>query len=90
MSSDDGFYVVHLVDDVDADAAGRGGCEYTSPPHAAVHARQLIRALLGGPAPSPEGEGPWSTPIAGGRRTVTMAPVELNGDHPLHLDSAHG
>ena len=84
-----GHYVVHLVDDVDADAAGREGCEYTSPPHAAAHALELARALLGCPTPPPAGHGPWSIPIAGGRRTVTIMPVDHNR-HQARQATAHG
>jgi len=79
-------YVVHVVDEINPRAAGHAGCAYTSAPHTAGHALELVRALLGCPTPPPTGEGPWAHPVAGGKRIVTMAPADLDGQ--LHLDAA--
>ena len=68
-------WVLHVVDTIDARAAGRDGCVYTSPAHSAEHARQLVRVLLGCPPEPAAGPGPWTTAIAGGRRTVTLQPL---------------
>ena len=82
-------YIVHVVDDVDASAAGRAGCQYTSPPHTAAHALELVRALLGCPTATLTSDGPWSMPVAGGRRTVTVQPVDRDGQLTLDTTSAH-
>ncbi len=84
-----GRYIVHVVDDVDASAAGRGRCEYTSPPHTAAHALELGRALLGYPTPALASDGTWSIPVAGGRRTVAVQPVDRDGQLTLETTSAH-
>ncbi len=80
------YYVVHITDEVDPRAVGRAGCAYTSPPHTPAHALELVAALLSCPTPPPAGAGPWSLPIAGGRRTVTLQRADLNGQ--LILDTA--
>lgn len=77
---------MHVVDEIDAGVAGREGCAYTSPPHTEGHALELVCALLGCPTPEPIGAGPWSLPVAGGKRTVTIQPADLDGQ--LHLDAA--
>lgn len=83
------YYVVHVVDDVDASATGRQGCQYMSTPHAAAHALELVRALLGCPTPTQGSEGPWCMPVAAGQRTVTIQPVDRDGQLTLETTSAH-
>jgi len=44
-----------------------------------------VRALLGCQTPTLIGEGPWSMPVAGGKRTVIMQRADIDGQ--LHLDT---
>jgi len=83
------YYVVHVLEDVDASAAGRQGAQYVSTPHAAAHALELVRVLLGCPTPVPGSEGPWCMPVAAGRRTVPIQPVDRDGQLTLETTSAH-
>jgi hypothetical protein len=47
---------------------------YTSPPQSEEQARSLIGLLLG--AAGLQGPGPWSHPVAGGRRVIELDEVE--------------
>jgi hypothetical protein len=71
----DGLVVVHVRDQVNSDLAGHGGCQYTSPPQPAEQARSLVALLLGCPAHAVDAQHSWTQPIAGGRRTITLAPA---------------
>ena len=69
-------FVVQVEDTITAALAGHDGCTYQSPPQPRDEAMSLIRILLGRGEEPPAGErGPWTCPIAGGRRTVTLAEV---------------
>ena len=66
-------FVVQVKDTISAALAGHDGCTYHSPPQPRDEAMSLIRILLGRSEEPPADErGPWTCPIAGGRRTVTL------------------
>ena len=68
-------FVVQVEDTITAALAGHDGCTYQSPPQPRDEAMSLIRILLGRSEEPPADErGPWTCPIAGGRRTVTLEP----------------
>jgi hypothetical protein len=76
MSEDDRLFVVHVRDDLNIVLAGHGGREYTSPPQPRPDALALVALLLGCPAsPATANEATWTRSLAGGRRTITLAPV---------------
>ncbi len=65
--------VVQVQDTITSVLAGHDGCTYQSPPQPRAEAMSLIRILLGRSEEPPADErGPWTCPIAGGRRTVTL------------------
>jgi hypothetical protein len=71
-----GLVVVHVRDQVNSTLAGHNGREYTSPPHERVDALTLVALLLGRPAqPDADKQNRWSCPLAGGQRTITLAPI---------------
>lgn len=73
-------FVVQVEDTITAALAGHDGCTYHSPPQPRSEAMSLIRILLGRSEEPPVDErGPWTCPIAGGRRTVTLEPVPSPG-----------
>ncbi len=73
--------VVQVRDAINPTLAGRGDASYQSPPQAREDALNLVRLLLDcNEAPSAS-EPRWTRPIAGGRRTVTLAPAR-NGAAP--------
>ena len=73
--------VVHVSDAINATLAGRGDTSYQSPPQPREDALNLVRLLLGRNE-APNGSEPrWTCPIAGGQRTVTLAPAP-NGAGP--------
>ena len=67
-------FVVQVEDTISAALAGHDGCTYHSPPQPRGEAMSLIRILLGrsGGTTRTDERGPWTCPIAGGRRTVTL------------------
>ena len=74
-------FVVQVEDTISAALAGHDGCTYHSPPQPRGEAMSLIRILLGRSEQSPADErGPWTCPIAGGRRTVTLELFPSPGD----------
>jgi hypothetical protein len=76
MSEDDRLFVVHVRDDINATLAGHGGREYASPPQPRHSALALVALLLGSPTSDPTAsETTWTRSLAGGRRTVTLAPA---------------
>lgn len=84
-----GLFVVHVLDQTNSVLAGHAGCEYLSPPQPRPDALALVALLLGCPAQPTAGRNSWSSAIAGGRRTITLAaapivgrPAELDGDTP--------
>jgi hypothetical protein len=76
MSADDRLFVVHVRDDINTTLAGHGGREYTSPPQPRPDALALVALLLGSPASAASAtETAWTRSLAGGRRTITLAPA---------------
>ena len=74
--------VVHVRDTITSALAGHDGCCYESPPQPREEAMSLIRILLGRSEEPPADEGgPWTCPIAGGQRTVTLTRA-TNGNEP--------
>lgn len=69
-----GLYVVSVRDAVNRELAEHTGATYDSPPQTREQALTLIALLLGG-APPTNGAGHWACAIAGGRRTITLAPA---------------
>jgi hypothetical protein len=73
--------VVDVRDAINPTLTGRGDASYRSPPQAREDALNLVRLLLGRSA-APNASPPrWTCPIAGGQRTVTLAPAP-NGAEP--------
>jgi hypothetical protein len=69
-----GFVVVHVTDAISTALAGHEGVEYSSPPLPREDALALVRVLVGDDSPA-VGHRSWRCPIAGGQRTVTLAPA---------------
>ena len=70
--------VVHVTDAISATLAGHEGVEYESPPLARAEALDLVRVLIGDdPAGLEATDRRWRCPIAGGQRTVTLAPAPI-------------
>ena len=67
------LYVVTVVDEIEGRLAGHAGCAYTSPAQHLADALALVSLLLGGQTDELNGARHWTRPIAGGRRTVTLA-----------------
>lgn len=67
--------VVRVDDEVSQALTGHGGQSYESPPQPRDQALTLVQVLLGYTTGQP-GETEWSCPIAGGRRTVTVTPLD--------------
>jgi hypothetical protein len=68
------LYVVRVHDRVDAEIAGHRGASYASPPQPRDDALALI-ALLVGATTAANGAAVWTRAIAGGQRTITLAPA---------------
>ena len=68
--------VVHVTDAISTALAGHEGVEYSSPPLAQEDAIALVRVLVGDDSPT-VGHRSWRCPIAGGQRTVTLAPAPI-------------
>jgi hypothetical protein len=66
--------VVHVTDAISTALAGHDGVEYSSPPLPQSEALALVRVLVGDDSPT-VGRHRWRCPIAGGQRTVTLAPA---------------
>jgi hypothetical protein len=66
--------VVHVTDAISTALAGHDGVEYSSPPLPPSEALALVRVLVGDDSPT-VGHRSWRCPIAGGQRTVTLAPA---------------
>jgi hypothetical protein len=76
MSEDDRLFVVRVRDDVNTTLAGHGGREYSSPPQSRPDALALVALLLGSPtSPATDNNATWTRSLAGGRRTITLAPA---------------
>jgi len=66
-------FVVGVEETITAALAGHDGCRYQSPPLPHADALALVRILTGGAGTEVgDGDGSWTCPIAGGRRTVTL------------------
>ena len=73
--------VVHVTDAISTALAGHEGVEYSSPPLPHEDAIALVRVLVGGDSPA-VGHRSWRCPIAGGQRTVTLAPAPTGAARP--------
>jgi hypothetical protein len=72
----DVLYVVSVRDTVNPVLAGHDGTRYTSPPQPRDQALALVALLLGRPTGEITGaEQTWTASLAGGRRTITIAPA---------------
>ncbi len=69
--------VVRVIDETNQTLTGRNGVQYTSPPQPREQALALVELLLD--HPPAQNTGQWRSPIAGGRRTITLQP-EGEGD----------
>jgi len=78
-ASDRGLFVVHVRDRTNSALAGHDGREYASPPQPAADALALVALLLGCPAQVTDGGSSWGSAIAGGQRTITLAPAPTAG-----------
>jgi hypothetical protein len=67
--------IVRVRDQVDERLTGQPGREYESPPQTREEAIALAELLLERPLTN-EAEERWSRPLAGGRRTVSLDPVD--------------
>jgi hypothetical protein len=71
------LFVVSVDDAVNPALAGHHGGRYTSPPQPRDQALALVRMLLGHPTGElTDAPQTWAASIAGGRRTITLAPAE--------------
>ena len=75
----EGMVIVRVADEVNQALTGRPGCLYESPPQGRDQALALVEVLLGHARVSLDSNEHWSCPIAGGRRTITLVP--LDWDH---------
>jgi hypothetical protein len=66
-----GAVIITVIETVVPALAGRDGCRYVSPPQPREQALALVRLLGGGPPGHREGR--WITPVAGGRRVITLS-----------------
>ena len=66
--------VVEVAERFSPGLTGRSDRSYTSPPQPRERAL-LLAALLVDAAGELEGDGPWQRAIAGGKRTVRLAPA---------------
>ena len=71
-----GMVIVRVADEVNQALTGHVGCLYESPPQPRDQAMTLVEVLLGYARETLDASRQWSCPIAGGRRSVTLAPVE--------------
>ncbi len=78
----EGMVVVRVADHVNQALTGHPGRRYESPPQSRDQALALVGVLLGQANGSLDGSGEWSCPIAGGRRSITLVP--LDWDHDAH------
>ena len=79
-SSSEGMVVVRIADQVNQALTGHPGCRYESPPQDRQQALGLVELLVGCTPETVESNGEWSCPIAGGRRTITVVPVDWDHD----------
>ena len=66
--------VVEVNEAINPALAGPGEISYRSPPQPRDEALELVCILLGRRGQPPDGGGPWTCAIAGGRRTVRLSP----------------
>jgi hypothetical protein len=74
--SSERMVVVRIADQVNQALIGHPGCRYQSPPQDQEQARALIELLVGYAPGALDGNRKWSCPIAGGRRTITLVPLD--------------
>jgi hypothetical protein len=76
VNPDEPLFVVCVRDDINAALAGHDGHSYTSPPQPRPDALALVALLLDRPtSPATATETTWTRSLAGGRRTITLAPA---------------
>jgi hypothetical protein len=63
--------VVRVSDEINSALTGSDGCSYESPAQPRQQAITLVQLLLGRPVAQVDGDS-WSSPIAGGRRIVSL------------------
>jgi hypothetical protein len=61
--------IVAVTESVTPALANRNAVDYLSPPQAPEQARSLVQLLTG---TDPARNGPWTIPVPGGTRTVTI------------------
>ena len=72
--------VVLVVDETNPTLTGRTPLQYTSPAQPREHALALVELLLGHPPTADTGQ--WRSPLAGGRRTITLREEEVSRARP--------
>ena len=78
--SSEGMVVVRIADQVNQALTGHPGCRYESPPQDQHRALALVELLVGHAPGMIDGNKEWSCPIAGGRRTITVVPLDWDHD----------
>jgi hypothetical protein len=73
------LYVVHVTDRVHPQLSGRRPADYASPPQPHADALELVALLLGAHQRPAGSATHWTRPIAGGKRTITLAPAQHVG-----------
>ena len=73
--------VVLVVDETNPTLTGRTPLQYTSPAQPREHALALVELLLGH-QPTATEAGQWRSPLAGGRRTITLREEEVSRARP--------
>jgi hypothetical protein len=70
------LYIVCVHDAIDGELAGHRGCAYSSPPQPHADALALVALLLGAHVRAAyAAPAKWTRSVAGGRRTITLAPA---------------
>ena len=76
----EGMVIVRVADEVNQALTGHPGRRYESPPQEREQALALVEVLLGYAHGSFDGTERWSCPIAGGRRSITLVPLDWDHD----------
>ena len=78
MTADE-LVIVRVHDVISAALTAHEGCIYESPPQPRQQALTLARVLLGYTGEELNGDERWSCAIAGGRRIVSLRPLDGKG-----------